>query len=278
MDTVKLNNDVEMPIVGFGVFEIAPNDCERCVLDAIDIGYRLIDTAQAYHNEEAVGRAIARTSASREDLFITTKIWVTEHSREKALASIEESMRKLGTEYLDLLLIHQPLGDYYAAYNVMADLYRDGRLRAIGVSNFSAERLADLSTFGPVVPAVNQVETHLFFQQVDSVEWMKKYRVQHQAWGPLAQHRFAEIAANTAVCAIASAHGRTPAQVALRFNVQRGVVVIPKSVSKARMAENLDLFDFNLSPEEMETLRAMDENRSMWAAYDDPNIVNWAMG
>lgn len=278
METVRLNNDVEMPVVGFGVFEIPAEDCARCVLDAIDVGYRLIDTAQAYYNEEAVGRAIETTSVPRSDLFVTTKVWVSEHSREKARASIEESIRKLRTDYLDLVLIHQPLGDYYAAYNAMADLYREGRLRAIGVSNFSPERLADISAFGPVVPAVNQVETHLFYQQADAVDWMRKLKVQHQAWGPLAQHRFGEIAANPAVQSIAAAHGKSPAQVVLRFNVQRGVAVIPKSVSRARMVENLDIFDFALSESEMGTLRAMDENHSMWAAYDDPNIISLAMG
>lgn len=275
---VKLNNGVEMPVIGYGVFQIEDaNECERCVLDALDAGYRLIDSAQAYYNEEAVGRALQKTSVPREEIFLTTKVWVTEFGYEKAKASVLESMRKLQVEYLDLVLIHQCLSDYYGAYHALEDLYAEGKIRAIGVSNFSAERMADIATFNKVVPAVNQVETHLFWQQHELHKWMEKYNVQHEAWGPLAQHRIKEIIENPVVKEIAEKYGKTPAQVALRYTVQRGIVVIPKTTSKARMKENLDLFDFSLTEEDIEKLKALDEDKSLWCAYDDPMIVEYAM-
>ena len=251
MQTVKLNNGVEMPVIGYGVFQIEDaSECERCVLDALDAGYRLIDTAQAYYNEEAVGRALQKTSVPREEIFLTTKVWVTEFGYEKAKASVLESMRKLQVEYLDLVLIHQCLSDYYGAYH---------------------------ATFNKVVPAVNQVETHLFWQQHELHKWMEKYNVQHEAWGPLAQHRIKEIIENPVVKEIAEKYGKTPTQVALRYTVQRGIVVIPKTTSKARMEENLDLFDFSLTEEDIEKLKALDEDKSLWCAYDDPMIVEYAM-
>ena len=278
MQTVKLNNGVEMPVIGYGVFQIEDaSECERCVLDALDAGYRLIDTAQAYYNEEAVGRALQKTSVPREEIFLTTKVWVTEFGYEKAKASVLESMRKLQVEYLDLVLIHQCLSDYYGAYHALEDLYAEGKIRAIGVSNFSAERMADIATFNKVVPAVNQVETHLFWQQHELHKWMEKYNVQHEAWGPLAQHRIKEIIENPVVKEIAEKYGKTPTQVALRYTVQRGIVVIPKTTSKARMEENLDLFDFSLTEEDIEKLKARDEDKSLWCAYDDPMIVEYAM-
>lgn len=278
MQTVKLNNGVEMPVIGYGVFQIEDaSECERCVLDALDAGYRLIDTAQAYYNEEAVGRALQKTSVPREEIFLTTKVWVTEFGYEKAKASVLESMCKLQVEYLDLVLIHQCLSDYYGAYHALEDLYAEGKIRAIGVSNFSAERMADIATFNKVVPAVNQVETHLFWQQHELHKWMEKYNVQHEAWGPLAQHRIKEIIENPVVKEIAEKYGKTPTQVALRYTVQRGIVVIPKTTSKARMEENLDLFDFSLIEEDIEKLKALDEDKSLWCAYDDPMIVEYAM-
>lgn len=278
MQTVKLNNGVEMPVIGYGVFQIEDaSECERCVLDALDAGYRLIDTAQAYYNEEAVGRALQKTSVPREEIFLTTKVWVTEFGYEKAKASVLESMRKLQVEYLDLVLIHQCLSDYYGAYHALEDLYAEGKIRAIGVSNFSAERMADIATFNKVVPAVNQVETHLFWQQHELHKWMEKYNVQHEAWGPLAQHRIKEIIENPIVKEIAEKYGKTPTQVALRYTVQRGIVVIPKTTSKARMEENLDLFDFSLTEEDVEKLKALDEDKSLWCAYEDPMIVEYAM-
>ncbi len=278
METVTLNNGVKMPLVGFGVFQIEDADeCERCVLDALDAGYRLIDTAQAYYNEEAVGRALQKTTVPREEIFLTTKVWVTEFGYEKAKASVLESMWKLQVDYLDLVLIHQCLSDYYGAYHALEDLYAEGKIRAIGISNFSAERMADIATFNKVVPAVNQVETHLFWQQHELHKWMKKYNIQHEAWGPLAQHRIKEIIDNPVVKEIAAKYGKTPTQVALRFTVQRGIVVIPKTTSKDRMKENLDLFDFSLDDGEIEKLKAIDEDKSLWCAYDDPMIVEYAM-
>ncbi len=278
METVTLNNGVKMPLVGFGVFQIEDADeCERCVLDALDAGYRLIDTAQAYYNEEAVGRALQKTSVPREKIFLTTKVWVTEFGYEKSKASVLESMRKLQVDYLDLVLIHQCLSDYYGAYHALEDLYAEGKIRAIGISNFSAERMADIATFNKVVPAVNQVETHMFWQQHELHKWMKKYNIQHEAWGPLAQHRIKEIIDNPVVKEIAAKYGKTPTQIALRFTVQRGIVVIPKTTSKDRMKENLDLFDFSLDDGEIEKLKAIDEDKSLWCAYDDPMIVEYAM-
>ncbi|MDB7816544.1 aldo/keto reductase [Intestinimonas butyriciproducens] len=278
MEFVTLNNGVKMPLVGFGVFQIEDAaQCEQCVLDALDAGYRLIDTAQAYYNEEAVGRALQKTSVPREEIFLTTKVWVTEFGYEKAKASVLESMRKLQVDYLDLVLIHQCLSDYYGAYHALEDLYAEGKIRAIGISNFSAERMADIATFSKVVPAVNQVETHLFWQQYELHEWMEKYHIQHEAWGPLAQHRISEVINHPVLKEIAAAHGKTASQVALRATIQRGIVIIPKSVKKERMKENIDLFDFKLTEEEMAKIRAIDEDKSLWCAYDDPMIVEYAM-
>lgn len=281
MKYVTLNNGVKMPLIGYGVFELTPEETEKCVLDAIDCGYRLFDTAQAYYNEEYVGNAIKKAINSgkvkREELFITTKVWVTEFTYEKAKESILESMKKLQVDYIDLVLIHQCLSDYYSAYHAMEDLYKEGKIKAIGISNFSAERMNDIYTFNEIKPAVNQVETHLFFQQQFLNDWMKKLNVQHEAWGPLAQHRLKDIISNPIVNEIANSHGKTPAQVALRFNIQRGIVVIPKSRSIERMKQNIDLFDFELSEEEMNKLKTLDGNKSLWLEYDDPTIVQMAM-
>lgn len=214
---------------------------------------------------------------TREDIFLTTKVWVTEFGYEKTKASIEASLQKLRVDYIDLVLIHQCLSDYYGAYHALEDLYEEGKIKAIGVSNFSAERMADIATFNRIVPAVNQVETHMFWQQYDLHEWMEKYNVQHEAWGPLAQHRLKEIMEHPVVKDIAQSHGKTPAQIALRQHIQRGIVIIPKSVHKDRMKQNLDIFDFTLTDDEMEQLKALDENKSMWAEDDDPMIVQYAM-
>lgn len=281
MEYVKLNNGVRMPMVGFGVFEIPMEQTARCVYDALEAGYRLIDTAQAYYNEEQVGEGIQQAMQSlairREDVFITTKVWVTEFGYEKTKASVRDSLQKLKTDYLDLVLIHQCLSDYYSAYRALEELYDEGLIRAIGISNFSAERMADIATFNRIVPAVNQVETHLFWQQYYLHEWMDKYNIQHEAWGPLAQHRLDEIIKHPIVSTIAKAHGKTPAQIALKQLVQRGIVVIPKSTHKERMEENLAILDFELTVDEMTQLKELDENRSMWAEYDDPMIVQYAM-
>lgn len=278
METVTLNNGVKMPIVGFGVFQIEDlAQCEQCVLDALNVGYRLIDTAQAYYNEEAVGNALQKTNVSREEIFLTTKVWVTEFGYEKAKASVLESLKKLKTDYLDLVLIHQCLSDYYGAYRALEDLYAEGKIRAIGISNFSAERMADIATFNKVVPAVNQVETHLFWQQHNLNKWMKKYNIQHEAWGPLAQHRIGDVIGNPIVKEIAKKHSKTATQVALRYTVQRGIVIIPKTTSKERMKENIDIFDFTLTSDDMDKLKSIDEDKSLWCAYEDPMIVEYAM-
>lgn len=277
METITLNNGIEMPLVGFGVFEVKKSECKQVVLNALKAEYRLIDTAQAYHNEEEVGLALQETDVPREDIFLTTKVWVTEHSYDKARASILESMKKLKTKYLNLVLIHQPLGDYYSAYHAMEDLYKEGKIKAIGISNFSAERMVDITTFNEIKPVINQVETHLFFQQNFLHRWMNNMGIQHEAWGPLSQRRIVEIMKNPDIKEIADNHHKTPAQIALRFNVQRGIVVIPKSMKIERMRENIDIFDFALTEEEMNIIRKLDENKSMWAEYDNPEIVQMAM-
>lgn len=281
MEYTTLNNGVKMPMIGFGVFEIPAEQTAQCVLDALAAGYRLLDTAQAYYNEAQVGEGMQRASAEmgiqRADIFLTTKVWVTAFGYEKAKASVEASLKKLQTDYIDLVLIHQCLSDYYGAYRALEDLYEEGKIRAIGISNFSAERMVDIATFNRIVPAINQVETHLFCQQHDLHAWMKQYNIQHEAWGPLAQHRLKEIMEHPLVTAIAKKHRKTPAQIALRQHIQRGIVSIPKSVHKERMRQNLDIFDFTLSADEMEQLQTLDENKSMWAEYDDPRIVQYAM-
>lgn len=281
MKYVTLNNGVKMPMVGFGVFEIPKEKTAECVFNAIEVGYRMIDTAQAYYNEQEVGdgikKAMGEFGLNREDIFITTKVWVTEFGYDKTKASVEESLRKLQVEYIDLVLIHQCLSDYYGAYRALEDLYDEGKIKAIGISNFSAERMADIATFNRVVPAVNQIETHLFWQQYYLHEWCNKYNIQHEAWGPLAQHRLKEVIENPLVKEIAANHRKTPAQVALRHHIQRGIVVVPKSLHKERMKQNIEIFDFELTDSEMEKLKSLDENKSMWAEYDDPMIVQYAM-
>lgn len=277
MEYVTLNNGVKMPMVGFGVFMLQGEECENAVTEAIQSGYRLIDTAQAYYNEEAVGNAIAKSGVARKELFITTKVWLTEHDYDKARASVLESMRKLQTDYLDLVLIHQALGNYYAAYHALEDLYKEGKLRAIGISNFSAERMADITEFTEVKPAVNQVETHPYFQQEFLHSWMQRLGIQHEAWGPLGECRLIQLLRTPLLIEIAKRHNKTVAQVMLRWNVQRGIVVIPKTSHVERMKENIDLFDFQLSDEEMKAIATLDEDRSLWLDYDDPYIVEMAM-
>lgn len=277
MEYVTLNNGVKMPMVGFGVFMLQGKGCENAVTEAIQSGYRLIDTAQAYYNEEAVGNAIAKSCVDRKELFITTKVWLTEHDYDKARASVLESMRKLQTDYLDLVLIHQALGNYYAAYHALENLYKEGKLRAIGISNFSAERMADIAEFTEVKPAVNQVETHPYFQQDFLHSWMQRLGIQHEAWGPLGECRLVQLLRTPLLVEIAQRHNKTVVQVMLRWNVQRGIVVIPKTSHVERMKENIDIFDFQLSDEEMKAIATLDEDRSLWLDYDDPYIVEMAM-
>lgn len=277
MDTVKLNNGVEMPILGYGVYQITPEECERCVLDAISVGYRSIDTAQAYHNEEGVGNAIKKCGVKREDIFLTTKVWISNAGYEKARASIDESLRKLQTDYIDLLLIHQPFGDYYGTYHAMEDAYRVGKVRAIGVSNFYPDRFIDIAHFSEIKPAVNQVETHVFCQQIKANEYMKECGTQIMSWGALAEGRN-NFFSNETLKTIGAKYGKTIAQTALRFLIQRGIVVIPKSTHKERMIENLNIFDFALTPEDMTTITTLDTAQSLFFSHHDPETVKLFMG
>lgn len=274
MEYVTLNNGVQMPILGYGVYQTPPEETEKCVMDAISVGYRSIDTAQAYGNEEGVGNAVIKCGVPREELFITTKVWISNAGYEKAKASIEESLKKLQTEYIDLLLIHQPFGDYYGTYHAMEEAYKEGKVRAIGVSNFYPDRFVDLSCFSEVQPAVNQVETHVFLQQQKAKEVMKKYKTQIMSWGPFAEGKN-DYFNNPILKEIGEAHGKSIAQTALRFLIQSGVVVIPKSVHKERMEQNFDVFDFVLSDEEMEKIVSLDGGESLFFSHYDPSIVEW---
>lgn len=272
MNHVTLNNGVQMPQMGYGVYQVDPAECERCVLDAIGAGYRLIDTAQAYHNEEGVGEAIRKCGVPRNELFIVTKVWTSNAGEEKAYASILESLKKLQCDYIDLLLIHQPFGDYYGTYRAMERAYREGKVRAIGVSNFYPDRFIDLQAHVEVKPMVNQVETHVFNQQQEAQQYLQKYGCQIMSWGPFAEGRN-DFFHNEVLTQVAQAHGKTVAQVALRYLLQRGVVIIPKSTHKERMAENLDIFDFELSTEEMALIAQLDLKRSLFFSHSEPAVV-----
>ena len=273
IETVKLNNGIEMPLEGFGVFQVPdPAVCEQAVLDAIESGYRLIDTAAAYMNEEAVGRAIAKCGVPREELFITTKLWVQDASYEGAKQAIEASMQKLGLSYIDLYLIHQPMGDYIGAWRAMEEAYKAGKLRAIGVCNCYPHVLADICETVAVKPAVNQVELHPFFQQENALTLMREYGVHPEAWGPFAEGNHG-IFTHPVLTAIGQKYGKSAAQVALRWNVQRGVTVIPKSVHKERMEQNINIWDFTLSGEDMAEIAKLDIGRSEIVDHSDPKFV-----
>lgn len=274
MEYVTLNNGVKMPMLGYGVFQVDAAECERCVLDAFQVGYRSIDTAQAYHNEEAVGNAIVKCGIPRFELFITTKVWIANAGYEKAKRSIDESLRKLQTDYLDLLLIHQPFSDYYGTYRAMEEAYQAGKVRAIGVSNFYPDRLIDLCQFVSIPPAVNQVETHIFQQQKEAHAIMGKYHVQHESWGPFAEGR-KDFFINRIVNEIGLKYGKSAAQVALRFLIQNNVIVIPKSVNKERMIQNINVFDFMLSNEDMAMIATLDEGKSAFFSHYDPATVEY---
>lgn len=276
MEYVTLNNGVKMPMLGYGVYQTPPEDTERCVLDAIQIGYRSIDTAQAYGNEEGVGNAIEKCGLPREELFITTKVWISNAGYEKAKASIKKSLRKLKTDYIDLLLIHQPFGDYYGTYRAMEEAYKEGKVRAIGVSNFYPDRYLDIQHFAEIKPAVNQVETHLFQQQKVAKEYMAKYNTQIMSWGPFAEGKN-DYFNTPALKELGQKYNKSAAQVALRFLLQSGVVLIPKSVHKNRMEENFNIFDFSLTEEEMKTLEALDTGASLFFSHYDPQTVEWFM-
>ena len=273
-----LNNGVEMPMLGYGVFQTPPEETERCVREALEVGYRLIDTAQAYANEEGVGAAVRASGVPREEVFITSKIWVSHMNYERATASIDESLRRLGTDYIDLMLLHQAMGDYPGAYRAMEEAYRAGKLRAIGVSNFDPERLIDVALLAEVVPAVNQIETHPFRQQDAAHEVMASLGVAHEAWAPFAEGRNS-IFTNPVLAAIGEKHGKKPGQVILRALMHKDVIVIPKSVRRARMEENFDVFDFSLDEEDMAAFAALDDG-SFPRIFDhyDPKTVAWLLG
>ncbi len=275
MKTVTLNNGVEMPLLGFGVFQVADlNECERSVSDAFEVGYRLIDTAASYGNEAAVGRAIRQSGIARDQLFITTKLWLADAGYERTKRAFERSMQRLHLDYLDLYLIHQPYGDVYGAWRAMEELYREKRIRAIGVSNFHPDRIMDLMLHNEVKPAVNQIETHPFHQQVETQQFLRENEVQIESWGPFAEGRN-DIFKNELLGSIGAKHGMTIAQVILRWLTQRGVVAIPKSVRKERMAENFATFDFELSAEDMAAIATLDMKQSAFFDHRDPKMVKW---
>ncbi|MBO0468319.1 aldo/keto reductase [Enterococcus plantarum] len=278
METVTLSNGVEMPILGFGVYQVPDlAECERVVSEAIQIGYRLIDTAQAYGNEAAVGQAVKKSGLPREEFFITTKVWITNAGYEKAKASIEESLKLLQTDYIDLFLIHQPFNDYYGTYRAMEEYYKAGKLRAIGVSNFYPDRFIDLAEFSEITPMVNQVETHVFNQQIEPQAIMKEYNTQIESWGPFAEGKN-DFFHNPTLKAVGEKYNKSAAQVALRYLIQRGVVVIPKTVNKNRMEQNVDVFDFALTEDDMNEILKLNQKESLFFSHYDPETVKFLTG
>lgn len=276
MEYVTLNNGVKMPVLGYGVYQTPVDDTKRAVLDAIEVGYRSIDTAQAYGNEDGVGDAMEESQIPREEFFITTKVWISNAGYEKAKASIASSIKKLKTDYIDLLLIHQPFGDYYGTYRAMEEAVREGKVRAIGVSNFLPDRFIDLQHFAEIKPAVNQVETHVFHQQKLAKEYLKKYNCQIESWGPFAEGRN-DFFTNETLNKIGKAHSKSAAQVALRFLIQSDVVVIPKSVHINRIEQNFNVFDFKLSEEEMTEIEGLDSGKNLFFNHADPKTVEFFM-
>lgn len=274
MEYVQLNNGLKMPVLGYGVYQVTKDECERCVLDALKTGYRLIDTAQSYFNEEEVGNAIVKSGIPREEIFLTSKVWVEHYGYEETKKSVYESMKKLQTEYIDLMLLHQPFSDYYGAYRALEELYQEGVLKAIGVSNFYPDRLVDIANFANIVPMVNQVETHVLNQQTEAKKWMDKYEVQIEAWAPFGEGR-GGLFENPVLTEIGEKHGKTSAQVMLRWNIQRGVVVLPKSTHIERMKQNFNVFDFVLTEEDMAAIAALDTQTSSFFSHYDPNMVEW---
>ena len=277
MNTVTLNNGVIMPQIGYGVYQVSPAECERCVSDALRVGYRMIDTAQAYHNEEGVGAAVKNSGIARAELFLVSKIWISNYGYEKAKRSIDESLRKLGTDYIDLMLLHQPFCDRYGAYRAMEEAYREGKLRAIGVSNFYPDHFIDLASNVEIIPAVNQVETHVFDQQIAAQKYMQEFGTHIMAWAPLAESRNGFFT-NPVLETIGKKYGKSVAQVALRWLLQRGVIIIPKSTHIERMQQNIDIFDFELSAEDMAEIAALDTATSLFFDHHDPEVVKMFMG
>ncbi len=277
MKNIVLNNGVEMPQVGYGVYQVSPEECERCVSDALKVGYRMIDTAQAYHNEDGVGAAVKKSGIPRGDLFLVSKIWISNYGYEKAKASIDESLRRLGTDYIDLMLLHQPFCDRYGAYRALEEAYKEGKLRAIGVSNFYPDHFIDLTSNVEIVPAVNQVEAHVFDQQIEAQKYMKEFGTHMMAWAPLAEGRN-NFFTNTVLEGIGRKYGKSVAQVALRWLVQRDVIIIPKSTHVERMEQNLDIFDFTLSDDDMAEISRLDTATSLFFDHHDPQTVKMFMG
>ncbi len=276
-DLITLSNGVKMPVIGYGVYQVDPKECERCVSDALKVGYRMIDTAQAYHNEEGVGAAVAKSGIARNELFLVSKIWISNYGYDKGKASIDESLRRLGTDYIDLMLLHQPFCDRYGAYRALEDAYKEGKLRAIGVSNFYPDHLIDLASNVEIAPMVNQVETHVFDQQIEAQKYMKEFGCQIMSWGPLAEGRN-NFFTNPVLETIGKKYGKSVAQTALRWLIQRGVIIIPKSVHVERMEQNLDIFDFTLSDDDMAAIAALDTGKSLFFDHHDPEVVKMFMG
>lgn len=277
MEYITLSNGVKMPQLGYGVYQVSPEEAERCVSDALSVGYRMVDTAQAYANEEGVGNAVKKSGISRDEVFIVSKIWISNYGYEKAKASIDESLRKLQTEYIDLMLLHQPFCDRYGAYRALEEAYRAGKLRSIGVSNFYPDHFIDLASNVEVRPMVNQVETHVFNQQKQPQKYMEELGCQIMSWGPLAEGRNGFFT-NEVLAEIGKAHGKSVAQTALRFLLQRNVIIIPKSTHKERMAENFNIFDFKLSPDEMARIEALDTKQSLFFDHHDSEVTKMFMG
>ncbi len=274
MTYVELSNGVKMPQLGYGVYQVTQDECERCVRDALEVGYRHIDTAQSYFNEEQVGAAVAASGIDRGDIWLTTKVWLEHYGEGATRASVEESLRKLKTDYLDLVLLHQPFGDAFGAWRDLVKLYEEGKIRAIGISNFYVDRMVEFCEFNDVAPMVNQMETHPLCQQVELMDWQRKYGIVPEAWAPFGEGR-GGLFDNEVLAKIGAAHGKTTAQVMLRWNLQRGVVVIPKSVHRERMEENLDVFDFTLTGDEMQQIAALDTATSSFFSHSDPAMVQW---
>ncbi|MCI8554789.1 MAG: aldo/keto reductase [Clostridiales bacterium] len=274
MEYVTLSNRVKMPVLGYGVYQVSKTECERCVLDALKTGYRSLDTAQAYFNEEEVGSAVKKSGIARGEIFLTSKVWIENYGYERCRESVEASLKRLQTDYLDLMLLHQPFSDYYGAWRALEDLYDQGTLRAIGISNFYPDRMVDLASFARIRPMVNQVETHPFHQQRKAKEYMDQYGVQIEAWAPFGEGR-GGLFENDTLKEIGDRHRKTAAQVMLRWNIQRGVIVIPKSTHVERIQENFDVFDFVLSDGEMEDIAALDKEESSFFSYEDPATVEW---
>lgn len=274
MEYITLSNGVKMPQLGYGVYQVTKDECERCVLDALKVGYRAIDTAQAYFNEEEVGAAIQKSGVPREEIFLTSKVWVEHYGYEECKRSVLDSMKKLKTDYIDLMLLHQPFGDYYGAWKALEELYSEGKLRAIGISNFYPDRMVDIASFSKIKPMVNQIEIHPHFQQNAAKEWNEKYDIKLEAWAPFGEGRGGMFELPE-LKAIGEKYGKTPAQVILRWHLQRGIIVIPKSTHIERMEENFNVFDFELTADDMKAIAKLDKNSSSFFSHYDPKMVEW---